>query len=266
MYVGPEKFKKLESIDFDSSELIAFLESKKERLDVYHRHVAVVSCHLNHTEHFSNFPFYFNFIVTPSNEKVVGISISLPMSLTPAIYKMNDFGKKEEFIRLCGELIGNTNEQWICQCGIMKLPLKTRFVAVAGDETFLNKEMFSEKVFGAESFSFAKRVNGRVLEFLEKYKDGQYKICRTIINDEGINFFVVDKKVPDEFRALYSEVISLLRKKYGLSPAKYYPISERVIGSFTLEFETMFSNAPFERVDRLLEDYERIKSDIAKYF
>lgn len=266
MYVGPERFKKLEKIDFDTSELVEFLESKKERLDVYHRHVAVVSCHLNHTEHFSSFPFYINFIVTPSNEKIVGISISLPMSLTPAIYKMNELAKKDEFIKLCGEIIGNSNEQWVCQCGIMKLPLKTRFIAVAGNDGFLNKEMFSEKVFGTESFSFAKRVDEKVLEFLGKYKDGKYKICKTIINDEGINFFVVDKKVTDEFRPLYSEVISLLRKKYNLAPAKYYPISERVIGSFTLEFETIFSNAPFERVDRLLEDYEKIKSDIAKYF
>ena len=34
MYVGPERFKKLEKIDFDTSELVEFLESKKERLDV----------------------------------------------------------------------------------------------------------------------------------------------------------------------------------------------------------------------------------------
>jgi len=31
MYVGPERFKKLEKIDFDTSELIGFLESKKRK-------------------------------------------------------------------------------------------------------------------------------------------------------------------------------------------------------------------------------------------
>ncbi|WP_448377303.1 DUF4895 domain-containing protein [Fervidobacterium sp.] len=263
MYVGPEKFRKLENIDFDASELLTFLESKKERLDVYHRHVAVVSCHVNEKNHF---PFYLNFAITPSGEKIVGLSISQPMSCTPAIYKLNEISKKEEFIKLFSTIAHLSNEQINCQCGIMKLPLKTRFIAVAGNEEFLKKEMFSEKVFGTESFSFAKRVDDRVLEFLEKYKDGHYKICRTIINDEGINFFVVDKKISDEFRPLYSEVISLLRKKYNLSPAKYYPISERIVGSFTLDFETIFSSAPFERVDRLLEEYENIKRDVSKYF
>jgi len=263
MYVGPEKFRILESIDFDISELIAFLESKKERLDVYHRHVAVVSCHVNEK---SQFPFYVNFAVTPSGEKIVGISISQPMASTPAIYKLNDISRKDEFIRLFSAITHLTNEQGNCQCGIMKLPLKTRFIAVSGNEEFLRKEMFSEKVLGIESFSFAKRVDDKVLEFLEKYKDGNYKMCKTVINDEGINFFVIDKRISDDFRPLYSEVISLLRKKHNLPPAKYYPISERVIGSFTLEFEAIFSSSPFERVDRLLEEYEKIKGDIGKYF
>ena len=270
MYIGPEEFEKIQSIDFDSSELINFLESKRERLDVYHRHVAVVTCYAK--EHDNNvsgtirnkkFPFFVNFIVTTSNEKLVGISLSQPMSLSPAIYKLQEITKADEFKQIFQNL---TNEQCNIQCGIIKLPLKTRFIAIVGPEEFLKKELYSEKILGNESLSFAQKVDDMILERLLKYKDDNYKICKTIINDDGINFFVIDKSVPDEFRPLLSEVVSLLRKKHNLQPAKYFSITEKVIGSFVLEFNSIFSEKLFTQVDELIEEYEKIKYDITKHF
>lgn len=269
MYFGPEKYKSIEKIEFDSSELLNFLESKKDRLDVYHRHVAVVTCYsnehseINPTESQKKFPFFMNFLVTPSNEKLIGLSISNPMSTNPAIYKLQKIKDEENF----KEKFKNfTNENCNLQCGIIKLPLKTRFVAISGPDEFLKKEIFSEKVLGTESFSFAQKVDEKIIERLEKYKEGKFKICKTIINDEGINFFVIDKSVSDEFRPLLSEVISLLRKKHNLCPAKYFALNEKVIGSFTLDFNTIFSENPFVQVEKLIEEYEMIKKDLIRHF
>ncbi|MEJ5258015.1 MAG: DUF4895 domain-containing protein [Fervidobacterium sp.] len=269
MYVGPSKYEYIKDIEFDTSELIQFLESKKERLDVYHRHVAVVTCHINElspeNEHDNKFPFYLNFIVTTSNEKIVGISISPPMTRTPAIYRMSEFKTKERFEQKFINLSGSKTQP-VCQCGILKLPLKTRFIAISGNEEFLRKELFSEKVMGVESFSFSSKVDDKILEQLEKYKNGWYKLCRTVITDDGINFFIIDRKLPDEFKPLFSEVVALLRKKYNFQPAKYFPINEKVLGSFNAELNLLFSQEPFAQVDKLLADYEKIKKDILKYF
>ncbi|ABS61303.1 DUF4895 domain-containing protein [Fervidobacterium nodosum] len=269
MYFGPEKYKSIEKIEFNSSELLNFLESKKDRLDVYHRHVAVVTCYsnehseINPTESQKKFPFFMNLLVTPSNEKLIGLSISNPMSTNPAIYKLQKMKDEENF----KEKFKNfTNENCNLQCGIIKLPLKTRFVAIAGSDEFLKKEIFSEKVLGTESFSFAQKVDEKIIERLEKYKEGKFKICKTIINDEGINFFVIDRSVSDEFRPLLSEVVSLLRKKHNLSPAKYFALNEKVIGSFTLDFNTIFSENPFVQVEKLIEEYEMIKKDLIRHF
>ncbi|HON04547.1 MAG TPA: DUF4895 domain-containing protein [Fervidobacterium sp.] len=273
MYIGPEKYRIMETLDFDSSELIAFLENKKERLDVYHRHVAVVTCYGNYSqstyidssssgkEKRSN-NFYLNFIVTPSNEKLVGLSISQPMLKSPAIYKLQDLKSAGQFSDTYYRLFAET---CALQCGIIKLPMKTRFIAINGDESFLNKEIYREKVMNTESFSFAQRVNDAILERLEKYKDGTFDMCRVIINDEGINFFVVDKSLRDDHVPLYSEVISLLRKKYALTPARFFPVNEKVIGSFVLGFDSIFSDELFTQVSKLLREYSMIKENLSKY-
>ncbi|MCX7653995.1 MAG: DUF4895 domain-containing protein [Fervidobacterium sp.] len=270
MYIGPLELKSIESVDFDSTELLNFLESKKESLDVYHRHVAVVSCYRK--EHDKNttvniyqrkFPFFMNFIVTTSNEKLIGISLSQPMALSPAIYKTQELRSFEYFKRTF-EMI--TNEQCNLQCGIIKLPFKTKFIGVSGPEEFLKKEIYSEKILGYESFSFASKVDSELFQRIEKYKDGVYKICKTVINDDGINFFIIDKTVMDEFRPLLSEIVSLLRKKHNLMPAKYFSISEKIVGSFVLELNNLFSAQPFTQVDKFLEEYEKIKLDIMKHF
>ncbi|MEN3041789.1 MAG: DUF4895 domain-containing protein [Fervidobacterium sp.] len=270
MYIGPLELKGIESVDFDSTELLNFLESKKERLDVYHRHVAVVSCYRK--EHDKNatvniyqrkFPFFMNFMVTTSNEKLIGISLSQPMALSPAIYKIQDLKSFDHFKNIF-EMFAN--EQCNLQCGIIKLPFKTKFIAISGPGEFLRKEIYSEKILGYESFSFASKVNDEILQRIEKYKDGVYKICKTIINDDGINFFVIDKSVLDEFRPLLSEVVSLLRKKHNLMPAKYFSISEKIVGSFVLDINSLFSAQPFTQVDKFLEEYEKIKLDIMKHF
>jgi hypothetical protein len=266
MYLGPEKYKNIEQFDFDSLELLNFLEGKRERLDVYHRHVAVVTCYsseYNNLDAFTKkkFPFFMNFVVTSSNEKLIGLSISQPMATTPAIYKFSELTNAEQFKNAFEKLTG---EQCNLQCGIIKLPFKTRFVAVTGPDEFLKKEIFSEKVVGVESFSFAQRVDEKVIERLERYKDGTFKICRTFINDEGINFFIIDESIGDEFRPLLSEIISLLRKKHNLKPAKYFSINEKVLGSFVLDFDSIFSGN-FVQVEKLIEQYELIKKEVLKY-
>lgn len=273
MYIGPEKYRIMETLNFDSSELISFLESKKERLDVYHRHVAVVTCYSNYSQSVyvdssnssrekkcSN--FYLNFIVTPSNEKLIGLSISQPMLKSPAIYKLQDLKNAEQFSDIYYKLF---TEACSLQCGIIKLPMKTRFIAISGEESFLNKEIYREKVMNTESFSFAQRVNDAVLERLEKYKDGTFDMCRVIINDEGVNFFVLDKSLRDDHVPLYSEVISLLRKKYALTPAKFFPVNEKIIGSFVLTFDSIFSDELFTQVSKLLKEYSMIKENLSKY-
>ncbi|MGB4755771.1 MAG: DUF4895 domain-containing protein [Fervidobacterium sp.] len=273
MYTGPEKYRTIEAFDFDSSELIDFLESKREKLDVYHRHVAVVTCYSNYSQSIytdsskknserKSSSFFLNFLVTPSNEKLIGLSISQPMLRSPAIYKLQNLKNAEQFSDIYYRLFAET-----CglQCGIIKLPLKTRFVAITGNDIFLSKEIFREKVMNIESFAFAQRVNDVILERLEKYKDGTFDICRVIINDEGINFFVVDKSLREDHIPLYSEVISLLRKKYALTPAKFFPVNERIIGSFVLDFDSIFSDELFTQVSKLLKEYSIIKENLSRY-
>ncbi|WP_241498751.1 DUF4895 domain-containing protein [Fervidobacterium thailandense] len=253
----------MESIDFDNSELLEFLESKKERLDVYHRHVAVVTCSPNPNQEHKTAPFFLNFLTTPLGDKVVGLSISNPLQRSPVIYKLQELKNHEIYSNTFEQLFkGNTCN---VQCGILKLPLKTRFVALAGSSGFLEKEIFSEKVLGHEAFSFAQKVDDNIIERIERYKFGNFGKCITVITDDGIYFFVVDKTVRDEHRALFSEIVSLLRKKHNLDAAKYYPIQERIIGSFVLDFNTIFSEEPFLKVSQLMEEYERIKMFITQY-
>lgn len=271
MYIGPENFGKMQKLDFSTNELFEFLESKKERLDVYHRHVAVVTCFsaeykekiMSNVNNQKKFPFFLNFIVTPSNEKLIGVSISNPLSLTPSIYKLNKLNTEEEFKDLFYKISG---EQCLVHCGIIKLPFKSKFIALSGPEEFLKKEIYSEKVLGYDSFSFAQKIDEKIYEFLEKYKDGFYKNCKTIINEDGINFFVLDKKLGDEFRPLLSEVISLLRRKHNLFPAKYVQIADKIIGSFVLELQYIFSNDPFSKVDKLIQEYETIRDSLLVHF
>lgn len=271
MYIGPQNLKKIEEFNFNGNELLEFLESKRDRLDVYHRHVAVVTCFISDlkdkaidvTYSQKKFPFFLNFIITPSNEKLIGVSISSPFSTTPVIYKLNDLKNSKEFQDL---FYGLSGQNCTFQCGVMKLPLKSRFIAISGSEEFLKKEIYSEKILNYESFSFAQKIDEKTCEFLEKYKDGVYKNCKTIINEDGINFFVSDKRLSEEFRPLFSEVISLLRRKYNLSPAKYVQIADKIIGSFVLELRYIFSNDPFSKVDQLIKDYESIKESILRYF
>ncbi|GEM_PF-419292 len=263
LYIGPSRYRILESVDFGNSELLEFLESKKERLDVYHRHVAVVTCSPNPNQEHKTAPFFLNFLTTPSGDKVVGLSISNPLQRSPVIYKLQELRNSATYLHVFEQIFKGLSCN--LQCGIVKLPLKTRFVALAGTDSFLEKEIFSEKVLGHEAFSFAQKVDDVIIERIERYKFGSFGKCITAITDDGIYFFVVDKTIRDEHRTLFSEIVSLLRKKHNFEAAKYYPIQERIIGSFVLDFNAIFSEEPFLKVSQLLEEYERIKALITQY-
>lgn len=267
LYIGPSKYRHIEEFDFDEKNFLEFLESKREKLDVYHRHALVVciSPNLNQRDTVSSkpVPFHLNFVTTANGEKLVGLTLSNPLHKTPAIYRMDDPPNLNEFCEKFRMLYGGA-EPCAVQSGVIRLPFKTRFIAACGPSVFLEKELFGEKMLGSEALSFAARLDDASVERLEKLRDGSFGKLRTTVTDEGIFVFLVDRSVSEDMRNVLSEVVSVLRKRYGLRPASYFPVRESVLGSFTLELGTIFSDEPLKKVIELVEHYDIVKKNLEK--
>ncbi len=256
IFYGPNSLKRKLEIDITtiSDELIHFLESKKERLDVYHRHMAVVTCNgiLD--------GFTLNLMITTSKEKIVGLSLSNPFTRTTAIYKMNEI---PENIHKFVEEISEINYPKI-EIGIVKLPIRTKFLSLYGGSQFLKKEIFSESIKGEEYFGFSKKVDDNIYEKFKLLRSGSFEQFKTYINDDGINVFVLDKSLDQDYIPLFSELLTVLRKKYNLKPAKYFNIQEKILTSILIDLEEIFNDEPLKKVNELVSQYESIKSFVIK--
>ncbi len=78
------------------------------------------------------------------------------------------------------------------------------------------------------------------------------------------NVFVLDKSLDQDYIPLFSELLTVLRKKYNLKPAKYFNIQEKILTSILIDLEEIFNDEPLKKVNELVSQYESIKSFVIK--
>ncbi|QTA37162.1 DUF4895 domain-containing protein [Thermosipho ferrireducens] len=255
IYIGPDKLKRIKEIPELLSNkkelLIKFLFKHKEKLDAFHKHVILISvksppnfsmiCGYNHEEK----PFF-------------GITFSDPFERTPSLYKMENFYNED--LGNFYNSIFNLSKLPHFQCGILKFPVQTHFIAIGGDETLIKKELFSEELTGKKWMSFAKNVTDDFYEDLVKYSNGKVGFLKTLLTDDGLYFVGINKEM--EFASLYAEFFSLLRNKYKFLPGKFAQISslkEQIIGVFKIELDEILNKKYDLSVRNFITDFEKFR-------
>ncbi|SHH29561.1 DUF4895 domain-containing protein [Thermosipho atlanticus] len=251
VYYGPEKLKKICEIDLPDEEyLIEFLYNYKEKLDVFHKHLILISIYLQNN---------FTLVVgsNPENKVIYGVTISNPFERTPSLYKIKDY-YNEELANFYNTIFESSKIPKV-QAGILRFPIQTHFLAVGGDKTLVSKEMFNEEVTGKPWLNFAKKVDNKMYEKIIELSNGHIDFLRSFVTDDGVYFVGLND---GDFRNLYAEFFSFLRNKYKFSPGKFFPISgvkEKVIGMFKIELEDINNAQIFDKINMFIEDFSKFK-------
>ncbi|MBO8160905.1 MAG: DUF4895 domain-containing protein [Thermosipho sp. (in: Bacteria)] len=254
VYYGPEKLKKINEINEISvvkkDNLLKFLYDYKERLDVFHKHLILVS--ISSQNNFSLIVGY-----NPDGKIIYGVTISNPFERTPSLYKIKDY-YDEQLANFYDTLFGSSKIPKI-QAGILRFPIQTHFLAVGGDKSLVVKEMFYEEVTGKSWLNFAKKVDAKTYEKILKLSNGQINFLKTFVTDDGVYFVGINN---GEYRNLYAEFFAVLRNKYGFSPGKFFPISgikEKVVGMFKINLEDINNTIIMEKIELFVKDFLKFR-------
>lgn len=251
VYYGPEKLKKISEISLPKKEfLLEFLHSYKDKLDVFHKHLILVSVYSP-----NNFVLVVG--VNPNGKIIYGITISNPFEKTPSLYMLKDF--YDEGLANFYDVVLSNSRIPKMQAGILRFPIQTHFLAIGGDKSFVSKEMFNEEVTGKTWLNFAKKIDDKIYDKIIKLSNGQIDFLKSFITDDGIYFVGIND---GKFRNLYAEFFSILRKKYGFLPGKFFPISgikEKVVGMFKIELDEVNNDKVFEKINKFVNDFNKFK-------
>ena len=251
VYYGPEKLKKICEVSLPKKGfLLEFLHSYKDKLDVFHKHLILVSVYSPN-----------NFVVVvganPDGKVIYGVTISNPFEKTPSLYKIKDF-YDEELANLY-DVIFSSSKIPKMQAGILRFPIQTHFLAVGGDKSLVSKEMFNEEVSGKTWLNFAKKIDDKLYNKIKELSNGQIDFLKSFITDDGIYFVGISS---GRYRNLYAEFFSILRNKYGFLPGKFFPISgikEKVVGMFKIELDEINDDKIFKKISNFVEDFHKFK-------
>lgn len=223
---------------FETNQLLSQMEELKERLDQYHRHVVLVS--VGDTNN-----FYLFGAVDHLGRKLVGLSIANPFERNLPIYLLQSQLDLSDTYR---ELLGVQPQ--FQRCGIVKLPLNFKALCVAGDEDFLGKELFKEKVYGERRLSFAEIVDELVYDKLKILNGSTIDLVGIRLLDEGILCLI---KVPNDVEkshiSLLAEIAQVLKGKYASTcEAKYQSIASAspILTSLCFGYEQFFKGFDVE--------------------
>ncbi len=249
MKLGPEFLtKKLEKVRSALSSLVGtsveFINTHRERIEVFHRSavIHVFSC---------GFPVVF--CVNSEGQTIAGVVLSDPFTKAPSAYRMKLDSSKilEDFEKTFGESPSSFRS------GIFDFPPKTRFIAVDGQDEWLEKELLLEEVKGKKLLSFAKEVDKKSYRKLEQLNGGKIsEMTYSKVDDEGVHLAVL---MPEGFNPshapLLSEMAKIIREKMNLSPSKLSKLPSlpgRAIALFTIPLDEL----PKKNPQRIAEVFE----------
>lgn len=255
VYFGPKKLEYIGSqlndlISKDKEKLLAFLNSHKEKLDVFHKHLVLVVLSYKNT-------FSLSVGFNPEGKLFYGISISNPFLKTPSLYKMKDYSNEE--LENFYNMLFNLKDIPKVEVGILKFPIQTHFLILGGNKKLISKEMFSEEITGKTWLNFSKLINDETFEKVSNINGGKFGFLKMLLTDDGLYFFGIDE---GKYRNLLAEFFTFLKEKYKLESGKYYPISEikgQVIGSFIIKLGDIFNDKKWELLKKFINDFERFK-------
>lgn len=214
-------------------EFLSNMERFKEKLDQYHRHVVLFS-----TGNLDSFHLFV--AVDHLGRKTIGVSIVNPFEKNLAIYtlplrvQMDDV--YEEMFNV---------QPGVHRCGIVKLPLNFKMVCGLGDEDFLGKEIFKERVYGERKLSFAELVDSSTYERLVSLNNATVDLVTIRLLDEGILCLARAPSDADKTHVpLLAEIAQLLKSRYKFScEVRYKNIvaSSPILTSVCIDYEKFLS-------------------------
>jgi len=213
----------------DAKEFLSHMEAFKEKLDQYHRHVVLLS-----TGNPDNFHLFV--AVDHLGRRTVGVSIVNPFEKNLPIYSLQLRVKLDDVYEKIFSIQPNFHK-----CGIVRLPLNFKMVCGLGDEDFLAKEIFKEKVYGERKLSFAEFVNDSIYKRLVSLNNSSIDLVTIRLLDEGILcLFKAPNEVDRSHVPLLAEMAQLLKSKYKFAcEAKYKSITSTspILTSLCIEYD-----------------------------
>ncbi|KAF2957988.1 hypothetical protein AS159_06265 [Thermotoga sp. Ku-13t] len=218
---------------FEVSDFLVQMEAFREKLDQYHRHVVLFSA--GRSENFHLFV-----AVDHLGRRAVGLSIVNPFEKNLPIYSLKSRVEVEDvYERLFS--VGPTFHR----CGIVRLPFGFKMICGVGDEDFLGKEIFKEKIYGERKLSFAELVDESIYGQLLSLNNSSIDLMTVRLLDEGILCLLrAPEDVDRSHVPLLAEIAQLLKSKYRFAcKAKYQSINftSPVLASVCIEYERLFS-------------------------
>ena len=235
MRLGPEAvceklenlMNKLETIRDTSVE---FLLRHKDRVDDLHK-VALV--------HSIRSDVQIVVSVFSEGNMAAGITLSDPFSRSPSPYRMNVDS------RIFSSAVGETFGWGISEVksGIFEFPPKVKFLAVVGDEIWMRKELFQEKIKGTETLSFSENIDEDVFtKVLEIKKKPCIRGIKAFIDDEGIHVaFLAPEDISDSRLSLLSEMAKIVKENLGIKTSVFakIPRGKRIFATATFPLENL---------------------------
>jgi len=262
IYIGAdsikEKLKKLSDLDVLNS--VLELRKHKDKLDEYHRHA-----HLTAVSTEKSLSLFL--CVDTKGRKIFGLSIQNPLERNSPIYvsKVRIPGLNE----MCEKLLAEGGSQ---KGGIVRLPIDVRCLAVAGDDDFLRKEIFKEKVYGVARLSFAEKVDDKLFDELVRIHGASFDFAKTYLtNDYILCILFPPHDIDKEHFVLLAEIAGLVRNEMGLSiPASVKPVMghKKVLSSFAVPYEDVIDGLNVQEIcrtfcDKVRRGYRSLITEIA---
>ncbi|HDG61685.1 MAG: hypothetical protein B5M49_02040 [Thermotoga sp. 4484_232] len=243
----------------DSKKSLNVLKGLEDKLDTYHRHVF-----LERVLPESSLPV--SLMVNAKGRIIIFISLSDPFKVSSAIYRSEGF-----HLNVLKEVVEDLFKETVTahDAGIFRLPIKTRFLSIFGDDEWIKKELLRECVKSEEYFGYAKKVSSddfkKILDIL-KHKNPSYDV---LIDDDGVHVFLKKPEWVGEETSLVHEMAVFLRRKYGFPQTRFsgVPFKAFLSMSFNLEEvlkEEDFSNRIESFLRKLRGAYEHFVSFIEK--
>lgn len=257
MRIGPERVCEFlesvgERLHFLNERGRLFLLENERRVESFRNSAYVVS--VSH----SGFPVVF--AVSPEGGEIVAETISDPFETTPSPYRLNP--SLEEVRSALNGLLNPASVRG----GIFEFPPKTRFLAVVGDDQWISKISFREKIKGVMRLSFATLVGEELYERLSNLNGRVVEeMVYMYMNDDELIFVVlVPEDFPERHVSLLAEMSKTVREGMGLKPSNLskVPVARRVLTTLKVDLEDVIKerldveSIAREFVGRLKKGYE----------
>lgn len=252
MMLGPDNLGKIlakymEKID--PQKPLNVLKDLKNKLDTYHRHVF-----LERVLTESSLPL--SLMVNVKGKALFFISLSDPFKVSPVIYRSKGF-----YLKVLEEVVEDLFKETLRDhsAGIFRLPIRTKFLSVFGDDEWIKKELLKESIKGEEFLGYARKISNdsfqKIINLL-KHKHPSYDV---IIDDNGVHVFLKKPDWVGEEVSLVHEMAVFLRKRYGFPKTKFSGIPFKTFLSMSFSLEDFLKEEDFSgKIERFLDKLKKV--------